>query len=327
MFVSTLKNNFQTSIVLMVSFSFLVWGFSFHYTETPILGAYHHILYDAFFSNIKNGLVEKLTVLISILLGAFMVNALAINQEIIDKNNFLPAFIYIMFGFSSSTNGYIEPALIANLLVLPALYFILESYRQEGQLKTFYNVGLFLGLASFFFTFYVFLFPIAYIALLITRTFNWREWLVLFFGLMTPIYFYCGWSYLNHQGMFAIGNVLFENLRGNQQSVFSEYYIVFLFFIGFAFLLAVFHNLTKGFGNKIKTTKSKYILLWILLSGLLISFYKQDSAMMFLPFIIPFSILIGDYLANIKQLKIANTLLFLIISGFAIVIAHAIGAI
>ena len=89
--------------------------------------------------------------------------------------------------------------------------------------------------------------------------------------------------------------------------------------------LAIFHYLNKGMGGKIKIIKIKYVILWLLFLSLFIMFYKPTSDMILTPCIIPLSIIMGDYLSEIKQLKIANTLLFLFISGFAIIYCHALG--
>lgn len=324
MFVATLKNNFQTALMVLLSMSLLLWGISFKFVFVPITTHYHHLFYDALFFNIEYLFGKQVIILLSIVTGAFMINFLAISQEIISKNNYLPAFLYLLFGFSASTTHYIEPALIANLLLTPALYFIINSYRLEGTLTPFYNAGLFLGLALFFCTFYVFFIPVLFIALLITRSFVWREWLILLIGIITPIYLHMGFCYLNNEPIFIFFENLNQNLNNAQAPHFSEYHLVFLILIGFIFVLTLLHYFSKGFGNKIKTTKTKYIMLWLLIMGVAVSFYKQHSDMFFLPFIIPLSVLIGDYLAEIKQLKVANTLLFLILCGFAIIYAHAL---
>jgi hypothetical protein len=49
------------------------------------------------------------------------------------------------------------------------------------------------------------------------------------------------------------------------------------------------------------------------------------SDMILLPCIIPLSIIIGDYISEIKQLKIANTLLVLFLGSFTIIYLHALG--
>jgi hypothetical protein len=56
-------------------------------------------------------------------------------------------------------------------------------------------------------------------------------------------------------------------------------------------------------------------------------FFEQVSDMILLPCIIPLSIFIGDYLSELKKLKIANTIMVLFIVSFSLIYLHAIGVI
>jgi hypothetical protein len=84
-------------------------------------------------------------------------------------------------------------------------------------------------------------------------------------------------------------------------------------------VLAIFHYLSKGFGNRVKIQKAKFILIWLSIFCLLISVLNAASNFWLLTCIVPFSIIIGDYLGEVKRLKIANTLLTLFMGGFLII--------
>ena len=327
MFVAPLKNNIQASIIILTLLSFSLWGMSFAFFNAPIAQYTEdeNVLFNLLFNNQTTLLTTKMITLLSILLGAFFVNFLTIHQEISSKTNYIPSFLYIIFGFSSSTHQNMEPILIANLMLLPAIYFLISGYKQDVALSSFFKAGLCLGLASFFYMYYFFLFPIAFIAISILRAFNWREWLVLLLGLTTPVYFYININYLNNNNALGAFGILKNNMVLLQKPLVSEYYVVFFMITIFIITLAILNYFNKGFGNKIKTVKTKYVLLWLLLLSMFLVFYKQTTDMVFLPCIIPLSIIGGDYLSEIKKLKIANTLLFLFMSGCAIIYCHALG--
>jgi hypothetical protein len=118
-----------------------------------------------------------------------------------------------------------------------------------------------------------------------------------------------------------------EAISTVQKPILSEYYVGFIIMILLAFIFAIIHYLGKGFGGKVKTQKTKYILLWMLVLCLLMIFFEQMSDMILLSCIVPLSIIIGDYVSEIKQLKIANTLLILLLSAFSIIYLHALGII
>jgi hypothetical protein len=118
-----------------------------------------------------------------------------------------------------------------------------------------------------------------------------------------------------------------EAISTIQKPIISEYYIGFIFITVLAFIFAIIHYISKGFGGKVKTQKTKYILLWMFTLSLLMVFFEQISDMVLLSCIVPLSIIIGDYMSEIKQLKIANTLLILFFGGFIIIYLHALGLI
>ena len=327
MFVNTLKNNVQTSIVTLLILSFCLWILSFLFKEVVLIGHSEqtHILLNSLFINQSSFWLKKIIIFCSITFGAIMVNFLAINEEITSKTNYLPAFLYLLFGFSTTVNSAIEPLLIANLCFIPALFFMMSSYRQETALSTFFKTGLCLGLSCFFYSYYILVLPVAYISLAIIRSFNWREWLMLLIGFFTSFHIYGCICYLKGEPLFKAFKIITESLANAQSPLVSEYYLFFLIVLAFVFVFAIFHYINKGFGNKIKTINNKYILLWLLLFLLMAIFYSQHTHMLFMPYAIVLSILLGDYLSEIKQLKVANTLLFLIIVGFSLVYCHALG--
>lgn len=329
MIVGPLKSNIQLSIILLLLLSIGAWvsTFAFINTSTLVINYKEHILYSYFFLRDYSFNLNQTITLLIILLGAFFVNFLSIEQEITSKTNYLPAFFYILFAFSVNTKNMIEPILTANLFVLPALYYLINSYRKDYVLAEFFKAGLFMGLASFFCIHYIVVFPLSFISLIILRPFNWREWSVLLIGLLTPLYMYVSLSYLTTNDAFAVFSMMKEAISSIQKPIFSEYYISFVLLIIIGFVLALIRYFDKGFGGKVKTQKTKYILLWMFVFCFLMMFFEQMSDMILLPCIIPLSIIIGDYLSEIKQLKIANTLLVLFVGGFSIIYLHALGII
>lgn len=327
MIVGPLKNNAQLSVIILSVIGVALWlntsifspGVSI-YKDSPEHVAYH-FLFDHFPSFWFNQII-KLLVIIG---GAILLNLLVISQEITSKNNYLPAFFYILFAFSTSANPSIEPILIANLFVIPAFYFLMESYREEQALTAFFKAGFFMGLSVFFYVNYLFLFPLAFIALFILRAFHWREWTILFIGLFVPTYIYCSLNYLGSNNFLQTFELIREVLTDLKRPLISEYHVAFLLVIVLLFVFALFQNITKGFGNKVKTQKTKLILLWMLLICVFLCFFKQNDNFILMPCMIPLSILIGDYLAEIRQLKVSNTLLTICLGAFVLVYFHAIG--
>src|SRR5690606_10108137 len=86
--------------------------------------------------------------------------------------------------------------LIANWCLLGALDMMLRFSQPANQRKYIYNAGLLVGLAMLFHFGIVGLIPLLFISLLLLRSFNPREWLIIVLGLVTPVYFLSGILFL-----------------------------------------------------------------------------------------------------------------------------------
>jgi len=329
MIVGPLKSNIQVSVILLVFLSIVAWSCSYAFVniDDSTVNYREHIFYYYMFGKGLSFTLTQIITLVVVILGAFFVNFLCIEQEITSKTNYLPAFFYILFSFSATNKNIVEPILLANLFVLPALYFLINSYRQDYALTEFFKAGICMGLASFFCIHYIVVFPLSFIALIILRPFNWREWSILLIGLLTPLYIYLSICYLTVEDYFAVFGMMKEATSSIQKPIVSEYYFGFIFISILSFVFALVRYLSKGFGGKVKTQKTKYILLWMLLFCLIMVAFEQVSDMILLPCIIPLSIFIGDYLSEIKQLKIANTLLLIFLGSFLVIYLHALAVI
>lgn len=327
MIVGPLKNNAQLSVIILTVICLALWlNNSFFSSEINIYSnSPEHIAYHFLFHHFPSFWFNQIIKLLVIIGGAILLNMLVISQEITSKTNYLPAFFYILFAFCSNTDSSINPILLANFFILPGLYFLMESYREEQALTAFFKAGLLMGLAAFFYVYYVFLYPLAFIALFVLRAFHWREWSILLLGLFTPIYIYCSLNYLGKNDFLQTFLLIQSVLVDLQKPLISEYHIAFLLVVTFLFLFSLFQNITKGFGNKVKTQKTKAILIWMFVFSFPLCFYRPNDHFILLPCIIPLSVLIGDYLAEIKQLKVSNTLLTIYLGAFVLVYFHSIG--
>ncbi len=323
MIVGPLKNNIQLSVILLSVICLALWintvAFSPAVTSNYLLTG--DVLFDFIFAKRFPVLMLHIFSGLVVFLSAVLLNFITIHQEITSKNNFLPAFFYILISFTSASTAPMKPILTANMFLLASVYFTLNTYRQEHALPQFFNAGFCLGIATFFYIHYIILFPLLFISLGILRAFNWREWVITMLGIVTPLYAFICLCYLSSKPVFFFYDKMIY-LTNFQMPIISEFYIPILVISIVLFAFALFNYITKGFGGKVKTQKARYMLLWLLALCISIIFFEPQSDVILLVGIIPLSIILGDYLAEIKQLKIANTLLVLFIGAFIIQYFH-----
>ena len=143
-------------------------------------------------------------------------------------------------------------------------------------------------------------------------------------GMLCPLLFYMCLCYLSNDDVLTFYNRMTEAIHQLQLPAISGFYIGFLIITALLFIFALFHYFGKGFGGKIKAQKTKYVILWLLGLCLLMAFFEQLPDMILLSCGVPLSILLGDYIAEIKQLKTANTLLVVFMVTFVVVYFYAL---
>lgn len=328
MIISPLKNNAPFAITIIISISLLLWIGTFFFIPTGYNGNNTNtinLIIPAFLQNSLNT-YGSIFSFITILFAAFFINFLSIGQEIGSKSNFLPGFIFITLAFSNFQGNYSAIILLSNTFLIICFYFLLKTYKQEFVFSNLFISGLFLGLTCFFYIQYIFVFPVVLISLFILRPFYWREWIILLLGFCIPFYIYESICYLSNKNMGEILSVakgVFSNFHLPFVSKFSLPLIIIIgVFICFSFLF----SLTKGFGVKVKTQKVKYIYIWLLFFCIPIFFFNRDSDMPLYAGIFPLSVLIGNYLSEIKKIRIANVFLTIYFMSILIHFCHQLGA-
>jgi hypothetical protein len=330
MIVGLLKNRTQVSIfsLLIIGVSLFAYNLAISQSFKEIYNIQDNLLYKLIFGDFNNTSIwYTLFNFVLISLGALIINLVSINSEVVSKENLLPAFFYFIFSFSAITSNQLQPILISNLFIMLSLHYLYNSYRIDNALSDLFNVGFLMSMGCCFYTYYVLIVALGVIGLFILKSFNWREWLCFVLGVVLPLLLFMSFAYLNGSDFLRPFSLFSNALKHINTPVFSEYYLVLSSSFIFLILLSIGFYFKKGFGSRVKIQKAKFILIWLGVLCLIISFLDTTSTMFLLPCAIPFSIIIGDYIGEIKQLKVANTLLSMVIFGFAIICMHNLGVI
>lgn len=328
MFAGLLNKGFRGSLVLLITV-FLV-SFLINYLSPVGLEQDHYpnLFYNYFAQKISSKLAINVLNFIFIGLGVLLVSLISVNQEIVDKQNYFPVFVYLLLCVVGVSPFQITSQIFTNVFVLFSIYRLLDTYRKDYVLKQIFEAAFWLSVSAFITISSVISFPLFFIILLILRPFSWREWIIALIGFFMPIFIYECMAYLSDFNQGYLFDAIALYFKFMKVPSFSEYYLPVSIALFFLLIISFFNSLLTGFGNTVKKQKTKSILLWFLFFSTF-GFFSggANSSNIILIYAFPLSFFIGDFLFNLKQIKITNTILAILIFCVVIVFLGQFGVI
>ncbi|MDR0694184.1 MAG: DUF6427 family protein [Prevotellaceae bacterium] len=216
-------------------------------------------------------------------------------------NEFLLPLLYVLFSSAIPATQWFSGIQAVALLNFIGLHFLFASHQRLPGLAELFIASFCFSLASLCFPPALLLLLLLPVAIIVLRAFAWRDWVISFFGALTP-YAYVLFYYWMTTKDTAIARESFltllpqglpETLSGNMP--------LFVFFAGTAFLLflSLTHTLTKYSANKIKILHIRTIFRWMLLlvtAGII--FYPSCNYQAMPLLAAPVAVITANYLAQ-----------------------------
>jgi hypothetical protein len=319
-FAGLLNKGFRGSLVLLICFFLLAMLANYFATRSLETDVYPNLFYNYFTGNISNKLLIACINFLFVILGIVLVSFISINQEIVEKTNYFPVFLYLLLSSVSVNPFQITPQALTNVFILFSVYKLLDTYRREDVLRLIFDAALWLCVSAFITISSIIYVPLFFFILFIFRPFYWREWAIAILGFLTPIYIYECMAYLSNFNRWYLFNACELYFSSFHLPSPSEYYIALLIILFLLLIISIVYNLSRGFGNTVKKQRSKTILLWFVLFSTF-GFFSggANGSRIIATYAFPLSFFIGDFLYNLKQLKVANTLLAILLFSALIV--------
>lgn len=326
MFAGLLNKGFRGSMVLLITFFFLAAFASFFSVKGLEDEYYPNLFYNFFTRNLSSRTAITLLNYLFIAAGVLLVSMITLNQEIVDKQNYFPVFLFLLFSVTGANPAQLTSQIFTNVITLYAIYRLLDIYRQEHVLGQIFNAAFWLSVSAFITISSIISFPLFFVILLILRPFHWREWVMALMGFFVPFFLYECMAYLSDFNQWYLPEAIVLYMQSMKVPSFSEYYLPLSVELFILLLLSVVSSLMSGFGNTVKKQRSKSILLWMLFFSAF-GFFSggASSSSILLTFAFPLSFFIGDFLFSMKQVKIANTILTFLLLASMVVFAGELG--
>lgn len=324
MIIRFLKSNNPAALFVLPLIAIAIWSFSL---ALPAPEPFKHAMPFYEFIGLPLASIPWLGRLVGLLLvvgGAFLINYIVNENEILAKKSYLPALFYIVFMSNNSVMLNLHPLLFANIFILFAFNKILSSYRKDVAFSQVFDAGLLISVATLFYFPCIVFFPVIAVALVMFRTFNWREWMISFIGAFVPYalvitgYFWKGTlDYLFYDKMF-FPIVLEKPAVELSQSFY------FLLSVGWIIVIFSFGKLFSGISTgSQKAKKAMILMLWMFVFSILSVFLAPEiSTKYFSLLVIPTSVICSNYFLRQKK-ELWGEIIFIIF--FVAIFVNLIG--
>ena len=127
---------------------------------------------------------------------AITFNKLINDQKLMQRANYLPAMSYLLITSLFPEWNILTAPLLINTLLIWVWARMSNLYQSNHPKTTLFNIGMVIGLSTFFYFPSLAFAALIIFALLVTRPFNLAEWIISLLGIVTPLYFLVSLLYL-----------------------------------------------------------------------------------------------------------------------------------
>jgi len=188
MIIGKFKTNhpFLFGLLIIIAIVFWLDGF-FFFRQTELYYRNSAPLYLAVSELfLSHKFISVLASFFFMLLQAFMFNRVIADKNIVDRNSWLPALMYIVLMSSSFNLFGLQPIWFANFFMIIALNKVFEVFNEDSVNIEIFNVGLFISLASLFYYPAILFFILLIAALVVYFQVNLRGILASLAGIVLP---------------------------------------------------------------------------------------------------------------------------------------------
>jgi hypothetical protein len=314
MIIGRFKSNHPLMIFVLLFASLLLWmdGFFFYeQTSYPVsASAPLYNLFSGFFNTYK-GLSVFLSYLF-MLIQAVMINRVITDKNLVDRNSWLPALMYITLMSSSFGLFGMQPVWFANFFLIIALDRMFEMYNDEVVNIEIFNVAFFISIASLFYLPALFFFFFILVTLIIYFILRVREILAALTGLILPYLFLALYFYWT--------DVLFEKVNHFTQTgldttrilgQITPYGWVFLLVLGLMALIAIMKTYFGTVRDKPIRIRRRYqvVMAFLLVSVASYMLAGEQAEIHYAVIMLPLSAVLAGFFQDNKR-KTFNEILF-----------------
>jgi hypothetical protein len=209
---------------------------------------------------------------------AITLNALVNQHRLMQKPNYLTGMAYLLITSLFAEWNILSAPLIINSFIIWVWSRMSKLYNEPSPKTSLFNIGMAIGISSFFYFPVISFSALVVVGLLITRPFKLPEWVVALLGLASPFYFLAAYIYITDkwQGYHFPGvAVTFPRFIESRWALAAIFIVLFISSTGFVYV-------QKNFRRQLVQARKSWNLIFLyLLIALFIPFINASHSFVY----------------------------------------------
>lgn len=192
-------------------------------------------------------------------------NKLINDQKLLQRNNYLPAMSYLLITSLFSEWNQLSAPLVINTLLIWVWARINNLYINKNPKGTIFNIGIMIGISTFFYFPSLAFALLIVFALIVARPFILAEWVIAILGIVTPYYFLFAWLFLSDK----LNNYKLPHFEISYPSFHKNYWeAVAICLVILAFLIGLYY-VQANFRRQLVQVRKRWnlILLYLIVTA------------------------------------------------------------
>ena len=251
-----------------------------------------------------------------VLIQAVLVNYLINYYNLLGRPSFLPALMYVTLSGLFTPFLVLSAPLLCNFVIIWMLFKLLELYKTDESKSLAFDLGMLVATGSLIYLPFTYLMAAAWVALIIFRPFDWRDWAAGFIGYVTVFFFIGVIYYLTDRlpYLYQIWLPLGSSFKLPQ--VLDKYDLILLIPVALIIILGTFKLQENFFKSYVLIRKAFQLLFFIVLIAALSFYVRPEFGLShFLLCTVPVAIFFAYYFLYAGKRWVYETLFFLLIAS------------
>ena len=250
---------------------------------------------------------------------ALHINHVINKHEVLYKQSWLPALMFIIIAGLFPPFLWIHPILFVNSLLIFVFDKLFSLYKHPTPLALAFDGAFLLSLSALFYLPTIFLFLFYILCIIILRPFSWRLWSVIFMGLLLPFFFAFFYYFWNNELMSFYEWVFVSGIKRqiDLTHIFNVKYILSVVIVGIIFILSLLKLQTNYFKNVTKSRLIQQLLVLLIPIGILsVLFSRDESLYRYSIIVLPVSIYLAYYFLSGKKRWVMELMFLILCAGW-----------